>query len=61
MSKIGELMHKVVGVVETATKRDRRALEMEFLDDRAAFYRKYEEYLRRLPDEEKKALGFSGR
>ncbi len=56
MSKTTELMNKVVTVVEAATRRDRQALEMEFLDDRAAFYRKYEEYLRKLPDEDKRAL-----
>jgi phosphoserine phosphatase len=56
MTKMTELMKKAVGVVEAATRRDRRALEMEFLDDRAAFYRKYEEHLRKLPDEDKKAL-----
>jgi hypothetical protein len=61
MNKITELMHKAVGVVETATKRDRRALEMEFLDDRVGFYRKYEEHLKKMPEEEKKALGFFGR
>lgn len=58
MSRMSELMKKAVGVVESATQRDRQALEMEFLDDRVAFYRKYEEYLRRLPEEDKKALGF---
>ncbi len=56
MSKMSELMNKAVTVVEVATRRDRRALEMEFLDDRGAFYRKYEEYLRKLPEEDKKAL-----
>jgi len=56
MNRTSELMNKVVTVVEAATRRDRRALEQEFLDDRAAFYRKYEEYLRRLPDEDKRAL-----
>ena len=55
-SRMTELMHKAVSVVETATRRDRRVLEQEFLDDRAAFYRKYEEYLRKLPEEDKKAL-----
>jgi hypothetical protein len=29
---------------------------MEFLDDRVAFYRKYEEHLRKLPEADKKAL-----
>lgn len=57
MNKMTELMHKVVSVVEAATRRDRRALEAEFLDDRAAFYRKYEEHLRKLPVEDRKALG----
>ena len=61
MSKISELMHKAVGVVEAATRRDRKALEMEFLDDRVGFYRKYEEYLKKMPEEDKKALGFFGR
>ncbi|MCK6459296.1 MAG: hypothetical protein L6Q95_05320 [Planctomycetes bacterium] len=56
MSKATELMHKAVGVVEAATRRDRRSLEMEYLDDRAAFYLKYEEHLRKLPEEDKKAL-----
>ena len=58
MSKMSDLMNKAVIVVEAATRRDRRALEMEFLDDRVAFYRKYEEYLRKMPEEDKKALGF---
>ena len=57
MSKITEVMHKAVSMVEAATRRDRRALEAEFLDDRAAFYRKYEEHLRKLPDEDKRAFG----
>jgi hypothetical protein len=61
MSKITELMHKAVGVVEAATRRERRVLELEFLDDRVAFYRKYEEHLRKLPEEDKRALGFFGR
>jgi hypothetical protein len=56
MSKMTELMKKAVGVVEAATRRDRRALELEFLDDRAAFYMKYEEHLRKLPEDEKKML-----
>jgi hypothetical protein len=56
MSKARELMQKAVGIVEAATRRDRRALEMEYLDDRAAFYRKYEEHLRKLPEEDKRAL-----
>jgi len=60
MSRMTELMNKAVGVVEAATRRDRRALELEFLDDRAAFYRKYEEHLRKLPEEDKKILRGSG-
>ncbi len=56
MSVMTELMNKAVSMVEAATRRDRRALEMEFLDDRAAFYRKYEEHLRKLPEEDKRAL-----
>lgn len=56
MSKATELMHKAVAVVEAATRRDRRALEMEYLDDRASFFRKYEEHLRKLSDEDKRAL-----
>lgn len=60
MTRMTELMHKAVGVVEAATRRDRRALELEFLDDRAAFYRKYEEHLRKLPEADKKALATGG-
>lgn len=59
MSNARELMQKAVAIVEAATRRDRRALELEYLDDRAGFYRKYEEYLRKLPDEDKRALGGS--
>jgi hypothetical protein len=59
MSRLTELMHKAVSVVEAATRRDRQALELEFLDDRGAFYRKYEEHLRKLPDADKKALAGS--
>jgi hypothetical protein len=51
-----ELMYKAVTVVAAASGRDRQALELEFLDDHEAFFRKYEEYLRKLPEEDKKAL-----
>jgi hypothetical protein len=56
MGSARELMQKVVAIVEAATRRERRALEMEYLDDRAAFYRKYEEHLRKLPDDDKRAM-----
>jgi hypothetical protein len=61
MNKMVELMHKAVGVVEAATRRDRNSLEQEFLNDRAAFYRKYEEHLRKLPEADRKALLSPGR
>jgi hypothetical protein len=56
MSRTTELMYKAVSVVEAATGRNRQALELEFLDDHVAFYRKYEEHLRKLPDADRKAL-----
>jgi len=59
MSSTTELMYKAVGIVEAATRRDRKALEMEFLDDRVAFYHKYEEHLRKLPEADRRALSGS--
>jgi hypothetical protein len=56
MKHLKELMYKAVSVVAAASGRDRGVLELEFLDDHAAFYRKYEEYLRALPEEDKNAL-----
>jgi len=56
MSRMSDLMYKAVSVVAAATGRSRDGLQQEFLDDRAAFYNKYEEHLRKLTREEKDAL-----
>ena len=56
MVRMTEVMYKAVSIVAAASGRDRRALELEFLDDHRAFFRKYEEHLRKLPDEDKKSL-----
>lgn len=56
MSKMSDLMYKAVSVVAAASGRSRDSLQQEFLDDRAAFYRHYEEYLQKLTQEEKDAL-----